>query len=80
MLNQVEIMFWEDNVPRQKVVKVEIMFWEDNEPKRKVIELDIPVDNTLELDLEPAEELIRNAINNTNWKYFDVDVLNYWID
>ena len=60
--------------------QVEIMFWEDNEPKQKVIELDIPVDNLLELDLEPAEELIRNAISNTNWKYFDVDVLNYWID
>lgn len=63
--------------------QVEIMFWEDNEPKQKVIELDIPVDNLLELDLEPAEELIRNAISNTNWKYFNVDVvdvLNYWID
>ena len=60
--------------------QVHITFWEDSEPKHKVIELDIPVDNLLELDLEPAEELIYNAINNTNWKYFDVDVLNYWID
>lgn len=60
--------------------QVEIMFWEDNEPKQKVIELNIPVDNLLKLELEPAEELIHSAINNTNWKYFDVDVLNYWID
>ena len=60
--------------------QVEIMFWEDNEPKHKVIELDIPVDNLLELDLEPAEELIYNAINNANWKYFDVDIIDYWID
>ena len=60
--------------------QVEIMFWEDNEPKQKVIELDIPVDNLLELDLNQAEKLIYNAINQTNWKYFDVDVLNYWVD
>ena len=60
--------------------QVEIMFWEDNEPKQKVIELAIPVDNLLELNLNQAEELIHQAINNTNWKYFDVDVLNYWID
>lgn len=63
--------------------QVEITFWEDNEPKQKVIELDIPVDNLLELDLIQAEELIYNVINNTNWKYFNVesvDVLNYWID
>lgn len=60
--------------------QVEIMFWEDNEPKQKVIELSIPVDNLLELNLNQAEELIHQAIHNTNWKYFDVDVLNYWID
>ena len=60
--------------------QVEIMFWEDNEPKQKVIELDIPVDNLLELDLNQEEDLINNAINQTNWKYFDVDVLNYWVD
>ena len=59
--------------------QVEIMFWEDK-PKQKVIELDIPVDNLLELDLNQAEELIYNAINQTNWRYFDVDVLNYWVD
>lgn len=66
------------------IYQVEIMFWEDNEPKQKQIELDIPVDNLLELELNQATELIHQSIEETNWKYFDVDVdvdvLNYWID
>lgn len=60
--------------------QIEIGFWEDNEYKQKQIELNIPVNNLLELDLIQAEELIYQEINQTNWKYFDVDVLNYWID
>lgn len=60
--------------------QVEIGFWEYGEYIHKQLELDIPVDNLLELDLTQAEELIYQQINQTNWKYFDVDVLNYWID
>lgn len=60
--------------------QIEIGFWEDNEYKQKQIELNIPVNDLLELDLIQAEELIYQEINQTNWKYFDVDVLNYWID
>ena len=60
--------------------QIEIMFWEDNEPKVKTIELNVPVDNLLELEFNQAIELIHQSIEETNWKYFDVDVLNYWID
>lgn len=60
--------------------QVEILYWNDTEPKQKTIELFIPVDNLLELSLNQAEELIYQAINQTNWKYFDVEVLNYWMD
>lgn len=60
--------------------QVEIMFWEDTEPKQKQIELNIPVDNLLELELNQAIELIHQSIQQTKWKYFDVDILNFWID
>lgn len=60
--------------------QVDINFWEDNEPKERTINLDIPEDNLMELEFNQAEELIHQAINKTNWKYFDVDVLNYWTD
>lgn len=60
--------------------QVDINFWEDNEPKERTISLDIPEDNLMELEFNQAEELIHQAINKTNWKYFDVDVLNYWTD
>lgn len=60
--------------------QVEIMFWEFGEPIEKQIELDIPVDDLLELEFSKAEEIIYQYTEETDWKYFDVDVLNYWID
>lgn len=60
--------------------QVHIEFWEENRVKHKVIELDIPVDNLLDLDLNQAIELIHQVVQQTNWKYFDVDVVDYWVD
>lgn len=61
--------------------QVEIMFWEFGEPIEKQIELDIPVDNLLELEFSKAEEIIyQYYLEETDWMYFNVDVLNYWID
>ena len=60
--------------------QVHITFWESNKPKHNVIELDVPVDNLLELELNQATELIHQSVQQTNWKYFDVDVVDYWIN
>ena len=59
--------------------QVHITFWENNKPKHNVIELDVP-DNLLELELNQATELIHQSVQQTNWKYFDVDVVDYWIN
>ena len=59
--------------------QVHITFWESNKPKHNVIELDVPV-NLLELELNQATELIHQSVQQTNWKYFDVDVVDYWIN
>ena len=60
--------------------QVHITFWENNKPKHNVIELDVPVDNLHELELNQATELIHQSVQQTNWKYFDVDVVDYWIN